>query len=178
MMRCCCPIFFIPNTMYKYLLPAYPAIALLCGYAISKLKDVNLQKFITLNIIATGVIISLFVFHPLCMTVEQINVKESVEEIEKLNAEEVDMIYVPFGDRFRNKGRINMFERYMPMWVNYYSKSPIKSNVIAINNKSEYSEFWKNNYRNLSTHLIIISDRSKIDDEVLLPDIFHTEHNV
>ena len=110
------PILFMPNTMYKYLQPAYPAIALLCGLTVCWVKDLRIQKYITVGAILMGLIIALCVFYPMCMTHSQNNVQNSVEYLDSVGLEnqEFQVIYIPTTERFQQ--RINLFIAHIPLW--------------------------------------------------------------
>lgn len=165
------PIFLLPHVMYKYLQPAYPAIALTCGYVIYNFKYDDIQRFVTLNVFISGLIIALLVFYPMSITHSQINVKETVEEMENLKIEEFDVVYLPEKPFFIESFRIHQFEVFAPVWVNYYSKSNIELNIITIQNNMEYKNYLRSIKQSEKPYIIIVTDQALIDERVLPPEI-------
>jgi len=165
------PIFLLPHVMYKYLIPAYPPIALLCGYVIFNLRDNYLKNFLSLTIVISGLIIALFVFYPMSMTHSQINVKDFVEDMENLNIKNFDMVYIPSYETWLVESRIHMFELFMPMWIKYYGNPNMVPDIITVHNKSEYNSYLRSIDQSTKEYLIIVSDQSSIDGSVLLPEI-------
>lgn len=165
------PVIFMPNTMYKYLQPAYPAIALLCGLFITWMKDEMIQKSLIVGIIISGLVIALCVFYPMCMTHSQINLKNGVEYIEDSTQlkQGLRILYIPTTERFIE--RINLFIGHIPIWFDYYSTSLIEYNLSVIQSQSEYQNIINDCVNENATYLIIISDCSQINRSVLMPTI-------
>lgn len=167
------PALFIPNTMYKYLQPSYPAIALLCGLTICWIADFKLQKYITMGAILMGLIIALCVFHPMCMTHSQSNIQNSIEYLDSIRLEnqEFQVIYIPTTERFQQ--RINLFVTLSPLWFSYYGHYQKDYTIHTIQNQSQYKSVIDECLENDSPYLMIISDASQIDDNILLPSILN-----
>lgn len=167
------PILFMPNTMYKYLQPAYPAIALLCGLTVCWVKDLRIQKYITVGAILMGLIIALCVFYPMCMTHSQNNVQNSVEYLDSVGLEnqEFQVIYIPTTERFQQ--RINLFIAHIPLWFGYYGHPQMNYAISTIHNQSQYQNLIDECLENDFPYLMIISDASRIDDDILPPSILN-----
>ena len=167
------PVIFMPNTMYKYLQPAYPAIALMCGLCISWIKDEMIQKSIIAGIITSGLIIALCIFYPMCMTHSQINLKNGVEYIEdSLQSNQNQgfrLIYIPTTERFIE--RIDLFIKHIPIWLDYYSTSQMRYNLSVIQSPLEYQDIINDCVNENAMYIMIISDCSEVNESVLLPSI-------
>jgi len=166
------PAIFMPNTMYKYLQPAYPAIALMCGLCISWIKDEMIQKSIIVGIILSGLIIALCVFYPMCMTHSQSNLKDGVEYIEdSLQSNQgFRLIYIPTTERFIE--RIDLFSKHIPIWLDYYSTSQMRYNLSVIQSPLEYQDIINDCVNENTVYIMIISDCSQINESVLMPSLF------
>lgn len=167
------PIIFIPHTMYKYYLPAYPAIALLGSVTIVCIKDTMIQKTIIAGVIISGVVIGLCVFFPMCITDSQINVKEGAEYLSNqgITKEDIQVLYVPTTERYLEKQRIYMFANFLPIWLNYYEKLDNNYFVTTVTNETELA--GKISMEN-SSYIMIITDSSLIDNRIILPPILNS----
>lgn len=169
------PILFMPNTMYKYLQPAYPAIALLCGLTICWIRNVRAQKYITVGAVLMGLIIALGVFYPMCMTHSQSNIQSSVEYFDTvaLGSQEFQVLYIPTTDKFRQSISINFFVTQFPLMFSYYGYSQKDYTISTIHNQSQYQDVIEECLDNDLPYLMVISDTPQIGHYDLLPSILN-----
>lgn len=169
------PILFMPNTMYKYLQPAYPAISLVCAMTICWIENVKLQKCITVSAILMGIIIALCVFYPMCITDSQINIQKSAGYLDTagITNQEIHIIHIPTTDRFQQNERIKMFTTLLPIWFNYYGDKQHEYSISTVQNRNQYLEIINESIEKNSQYVIIITDAPSIDDNIVLPSILN-----
>lgn len=169
------PILVIPNPMYKYFLPAYPALALVSAMTVCWIEDVRLQKCITISAIMAGMIIALFVLYPMCLTDSQINIQKSAEYFnnEKTGDQKIQVFYIPTTERYQDIRRIDIFSKQLPAWFNYYGDRKHDYSVSTVRNNDEYSEIInESNERNVK-NLVIITDARDINNDILIPSVLN-----
>jgi hypothetical protein len=169
------PILVIPNPMYKYFLPAYPALALVSAMTVCWIEDVKLQKCILISAIMAGMIIALFVLYPMCMTDSQVNIQKSAEYFNNIKTgdQKIQVIYIPTTVRYQDVGRIHIFSQQLPTWFNYYSDRKHDYSVSTVRNNDEYHVIINEcNERNVK-NLVIITDAEDINNDILTPSVLN-----
>jgi 4-amino-4-deoxy-L-arabinose transferase-like glycosyltransferase len=89
---------FIPNTMFKYQLPAYPAMAMLAGWGLSKFSEKVSLKFLITQI-SFAVTILFFFFLPMINKHTKNNLRAVGRYVNNLNPEEVVVLFHPVGEQ-------------------------------------------------------------------------------
>jgi 4-amino-4-deoxy-L-arabinose transferase-like glycosyltransferase len=90
---------FIPNTMFKYQLPAYPAIMILASFSLASIAKTNkkLWRFMVL-ILAFSATITYFFFLPMINTHVKNNFRNAVRYADERNPNKIVLLFFPIGD--------------------------------------------------------------------------------
>jgi 4-amino-4-deoxy-L-arabinose transferase-like glycosyltransferase len=91
--------FFITNTMFKYQLPAYPAISILAAAGLLTIFKKRLQRIRSILIIlAFSISITYFFFLPMIQNHIKANIKAAGEYTNRLKPEKIALVFIPEGD--------------------------------------------------------------------------------
>jgi len=156
------PVFLLPHTMYKYFQPAYPALAILCGYTLSAINNIKMKRVLLVSAIASNILIASLVYYPMCFTA-QTNIMLLSEELKKDNIDNLTVVYLPYDETWRAKGRISMFKHFLPMWIEYYSGKRVNISYIVVLDENEAHRI---RLENLEDYVCIITDKSRVDNMV------------
>lgn len=90
---------FIPNTMFKYQLPAYPAILILASFSLASIFKTEKRIWQSLIVIlAFSTTITYCFFLPMIKTHVKNNFKNAVRYAEEKNPDEIVLLFFPIGD--------------------------------------------------------------------------------
>ncbi len=90
---------FIPNTMFKYQLPAYPAMLILASFSLSSIFKTNKKLWQSLAIIlAFSTTITYGFFLPMINTHVKNNFRNAVRYADEKNPNQIVLLFFPIGD--------------------------------------------------------------------------------
>ncbi|WP_456474774.1 ArnT family glycosyltransferase [Candidatus Pyrohabitans sp.] len=75
----------------RYTLPLFPMLALLAGYAISRIRYSEARRFIAGYAVAFTILLALFAYLPFIESLSVVNLRETGEFLDTLSAEEVEV---------------------------------------------------------------------------------------
>lgn len=79
----------------RYLLPAFPMLALMASYGLREIRDGEVRKYAVLCIVASSVVITVFGFVPFSQKASAVNLKQAGEYLDSLGGESVEVIALP-----------------------------------------------------------------------------------
>ncbi len=92
-------IMAIPNTMFKYQLPTYPAIAMLAAYSLVSIFKTEKAKYLVVSIILSfSVTITYFFFFPMIQTHVKNNIRNATKIYELDKADRLAIVPYPLGE--------------------------------------------------------------------------------
>ncbi|MEM2956215.1 MAG: glycosyltransferase family 39 protein [Candidatus Pacearchaeota archaeon] len=179
------PIFLVAyhDTMFRYYIPATPAIAIISGFMIFKIfkNKKNLAKYTVLLILFSGLIISLFGFVPLIKNAGDSNLLKAAQYLNKLDnvktvavytssftAEETEANPIFLGQKYNPEPLVVIFDLYCYKDIVYGGNLGDESNFIRD---------WTYNYE-LPKMYINSTKLSQAEAAVVIPDYYKTMSNI
>jgi 4-amino-4-deoxy-L-arabinose transferase-like glycosyltransferase len=90
---------FIPNTMFKYQLPAYPAITMLSAFSLTEMfKSTKAQIKYVVTILAFSISIVFFFFLPMIQNHTKNNIRAAGNYINQYDPQKVVVLFFPIGE--------------------------------------------------------------------------------
>ncbi len=87
-------IFLIGIHRIRYILPAFPMLALAASYALQEVKSKRLRLFTASSIAATSIVLAVFGFLPYIETISAVNLKNAGEAIDTLGVDYVEVFAI------------------------------------------------------------------------------------
>ena len=88
------PLLILPNTMFKYFQPAYPALALAAAYSVKRIPGERANTLAAV-VIASSLTVAGFVFYPMTLSHFHMNIKSASEFANSLNPGETSIAFIP-----------------------------------------------------------------------------------
>jgi hypothetical protein len=79
----------------RYMIPAFPMLALMASYGLQWIKEREVRRFIDLCIVQTSTIVSLFFYLPFLQGMSAVNLKETGRFLDSSGINEVEVITIP-----------------------------------------------------------------------------------
>ncbi len=86
----------------RYLLPAFPMLALMAAYAMQKIERRDLRKFIVFVVVACSLTVSTFAYLPFADTISAANLKKAGEYLKSGSVTEAEVFTLPLKDPIVN----------------------------------------------------------------------------
>lgn len=87
-------IFLIGIHRIRYILPAFPMLALAASYALQEVKNKRLRIFAASSIAAASVVLALFAYLPYIETISAVNLKSAGEAVDELSIDYVEVFSI------------------------------------------------------------------------------------
>lgn len=86
------PIVFFRINRIRYILPAFPMLALMAGYGLQIVRHVGLRRFIVYGTVTTSLAIAAFAYLPFARSMSADNLKQAGAYLDTLKAREIEVI--------------------------------------------------------------------------------------
>ncbi|MEF9426211.1 MAG: glycosyltransferase family 39 protein, partial [Candidatus Mariimomonas ferrooxydans] len=79
----------------RYLLITFPMVALMASYALQEIKTMELRRFIALCIVASSLVLAIFVYRPFLLKMSPVNLKNAGQYLNSLEIKNIEVFTLP-----------------------------------------------------------------------------------
>jgi hypothetical protein len=157
-------LFLLDVKRIRYTLPLFPMLALLAGYAISRVKDAETRKFLAGYAMSFSILLALFAFLPFIESLSIVNLRDAGEFLDTLSVEEVEVhAWVPPKTSYNPSIAVAMLDLFTSKEIIYNpdpiippEKEKILRSPIRFTWEYEVPPYYR---RNSSSDVVVIIQR-------------------
>lgn len=138
-------IFLIGIHRIRYILPAFPMLALAAAYGLQEIKDKKLRLFFASSIAAASIVLALFAFLPYIETISAINLKSAGEAIDELSVDYVEVFSIaPKGTAYHPSVSVPILDIFTHKKIKHEPRVDFPPNETILNNALRFTWSYKN----------------------------------
>ncbi len=128
----------------RYILPAFPMLALAASYALQEIKNSKLRLFFASSIVSASIILAFFAYLPYIETISAVNLKNAGEAIDALDANYVEVFAIGRETIYHPAVSVPLLDIFTHKRIKYEPRVEFPREEIILNTALRFTWGYKN----------------------------------